>query len=121
MNRREFISLLGGAAVGALTWPLGARAQERAVTLIGFLHTRSRDAFTNLAGFLKALGEAGYVDGQSIFIDYRFVDGQYDRLPAMAAESGASLSRYRWSDIPGAGHSFISRTVANRRMDGRCS
>jgi putative ABC transport system substrate-binding protein len=86
MNRREFISLLGGAAVGALTWPLGARAQERAVTLIGFLHTRSRDAFTNLAGFLKALGEAGYVDGQSIFIDYRFVDGQYDRLPAMAAD-----------------------------------
>ena len=84
MRGREFITLLGGAAA---SWPLAASAQQAVMPVIGFLHTRSRETFMpNVATFLKALSDAGYVEGQNIAMEYRFVDGQYDRLPAMAAE-----------------------------------
>jgi putative ABC transport system substrate-binding protein len=112
MKRREFITLLGGAAVA---WPIGARAQQPAMLEIGFVDPRSPDVLVErLRGFRQGLKDTGYVEGENVAVVYRWAENRLDRLPELAAD----LVRRRVAVIVatgGAYSSFAAKPVSLRR------
>src|ERR1700745_697613 len=95
MQRRQFIALAGAA----MAWPLAVRAQRKAMPVIGYLHFASPDYNPAPESFLQGLREFGYLDGQNVALEYRWAQGEYDRLPAMAPPP-AKAAKNATSTIP---------------------
>jgi putative ABC transport system substrate-binding protein len=107
MRRRDFVALLGAAAVA---WPLAAHAQQPGMPVIGFLHPASPDGFADrLRGFRDGLKETGYVEGENVAIEYRWAENHIERLPALAAE----LVRRRVAVIAGTGSSSVLKAATD--------
>src|SRR5579864_9502675 len=84
MKRREFMAIIGGAALG---WPLPTHAQQPAMPVVGFVNGGSADAAVRfVAAFRKGLNETGYAEGQNVTVEYHWLEGQYDRVPALMAD-----------------------------------
>jgi putative ABC transport system substrate-binding protein len=110
MRRREFITLVGGAAAG---WPLIARAQQSAMPLVGFLNAQTAAGYTHLvAAFKQSLNENGFVEGQNVTIEYKWADAHLDQLPELAAE----LVRLRPDVLVGTGGAHIAAIAATKTI-----
>src|SRR5258708_36319747 len=110
MRRRDFISLLGGAAAGLLA----ARAQQTAMPVVGILSSGSLSAFTDLLGaFRQGLKETGYIEGQNVAIESRWAEGHFERLPELAAEL---VQRHAAVIVTTGGSSYLADQAAYSRI-----